>query len=393
MLYLFLGLVTVIFSISCSQCITKIEYRKYLTLTMFLLFFIWGFEYYNTVDYAVMLHKFNQVVYDKINYEISGEITYIEPGCKALFYLCSPFGNLTYYILVAFFEVVIIKVFIIKYIPQRYIWLLILLILFQFEFTTVLMTLKRQILSIFAGLLIIYFLTEKESVWSKKKLLIVSLSLCLLACSFHKSAIVTVLFIPIWYITKYDFNKWVLIILVVFYFFQYTFDLSVYSNLFFSLIEAQDEKFAHYALQIENGGRETSLIHIIIEFITFLLMLFSLNRSNRQEKFFLLSGIFYSLFINFFVMDSGRILLPFRICQLFAIPIMVSKISFINEKLPNLICAMFVVISIKSTYEVYTNPNKSSMTEGFKSFNVIFEAPSLQIDYPLSEKGKYLPYR
>lgn len=32
-------------------------------------------------------------------------------------------------------------------------------------------------------------------------------------------------------------------------------------------------------------------------------------------------------------MDSGRILLSFRICQLFAIPIMVSKISFINEKL------------------------------------------------------------
>ena len=393
MLYLFLGIITLVFSINCSQSKIEIKYRKYLNLTIFMLFFIWGFEYYNTVDYKVMLSKFNQVVYDDYNYEIDGSKTYIEPGCKVLFYLCSPFGNLTYYILVALFEVLIIRVFVRKYVPQKYFWLFIVLVLFQFEYTTVLMTLKRQMLAIFVSLLSIYILNEKENVWTRKKLLIVSSCLCLLACCFHKSAVATFLFIPIWYIAKFDFSKRLVIVLICFYFFQYTFDLSAYSTLFFNLIESQDEKFAHYALQIEEGGRDTTFIHIVTEFITFLLMVLSLNKCNKKERMFLLAGIFYSLFINFFVKDSGRILLPFRICQLFAIPIMISKIVSIHRELPKLICTMFVIISVKSTYQVYTNPDRTSMTEGFKSFNLIFEAPSMQIDNPISESKKYLPYR
>lgn len=59
MLYLILGSVTFLFSIISSFSGTKEKYVKYLNLTFLMLFFIWGFEYYNTVDYKVMLLKYN----------------------------------------------------------------------------------------------------------------------------------------------------------------------------------------------------------------------------------------------------------------------------------------------------------------------------------------------
>lgn len=393
MLYLLLGLIALIFSIISSQSKSRIKQIKYLNLTLFILFILWGFEYYNTVDYRVMLEKFNQVVYGKINYEINGDITYIEPLCKLLFYICSPFGNLTYYILVALFEIFVIKIIVIKYIPQKYFWLLMVLILFQFEYTIVLMTLKRQIFAIFVSLLMIYVFNEKYLVWPLKKVLIVSLLLCFIAYNIHKSVIISILFIPLCFLAKYHLPKRLRIIIIFLYMFQYFFDLSAYSDIFFNLIESQDEKYAYYALQISEGGRDTSIIHIIIEFITLSLIIFSLNLCNRKERVFFYAAILYLLSINFFVMDSGRILLPFRICQLFAIPIMISKIESFNKNLSKIIVAVFVIISIKSTYQIYTDTNKASMTEGFKSFNLIFEAPSLQIDNPKSESKKYLPYR
>lgn len=393
MLYLLLGFIAFVFSAISSQSRIKTEQMKYLNLTLFVLFFIWGFEYYNTVDYRVMLEKFNQIVYGKINYETSGSVTYVEPLCRLLFYICSPFGNLTYYILVALFEVLVIKIIVIKYVPQKYFWLLMVLILFQFEYTIVLMTLKRQIFAVFVSLLMIYVLNEKYLVWPFKKVFIVSLLLCFIAYNIHKSVIVSILFIPLWLLTKYQLSKRMKFIIICLYAFQYFFDLSAYSNIFFNLIESRDEKYAHYALQIAEGGRETSIVHIIIEFITFFLMIFTLNLCNRKEKVFYYAAILYSLLVNFFIMDSGRILLPFRICQLFAIPIMISKLEGFNKYLSKIIVAVFIIISIKSTYQVYTDIDKSSMTEGFKSFNLIFEAPSLQIDNPKSESKKYLPYR
>lgn len=394
MLYLILGSVTFLFSIISSFSGTKEKYVKYLNLTFLMLFFIWGFEYYNTVDYKVMLLKYNQVIYGQIQYENSGEETYIELGCRLLFYLCSPFGNLFYYIIVALFEAFVLRLFCKKYIPVRWWWLFIMLILFQFEYATVLMTLKRQMLAIFTSLLMIYILNEKESVWPRWKTIFVALCLCFLAFNFHKSAIVTILFIPLWMLTKYNYcNKWILLGITCFYIFQYFFDLSAYSALFFNLIESQDEKYAHYALQIENGGRDTSVIHTFIEFVTFLLILFSLRYCTKRERIFALAGLFHLLLVNFFVMDSGRILLPFTVCQLFAIPIAISKLNHINRFLSSIIAAMFIVISVKSTYQVYTNPDRTSMTEGFKSFNLIFEAPSFQVNNPQSESKKYLPYR
>lgn len=390
MLYLLLGVITVALSVACSRSNTVEQCKWYLNLTLSVLFIIWGFEYFNTVDYTVMLEKYNQVVYDG---GINGNIMEIEPGCVLLFYLCSPFGNLFYYIVVALYEVLILRLFIIKYIPRKFFWLLIVLILFQFEYTTVLMTLKRQILAIFTSLLMVYVLLEKEHIWSVKKQILIAVLICFIAFNFHKAAIVTILFIPIWYISRLEIPNWSLYFVVALFFVQYFFDLGAYSEMFYNLIASHDDKFAHYALQIKDGGRETTIIHIAIEFFTFIGMLFSLKYCNKKEKFFLISGIVYLLFINYFVKDSGRILLPFRVCQLFAIPIMVSKIGKIDRILPLVACAMFVLISVKSTYQVYTNPDRSSMTEGFKTFNLIIEAPSLQIDEPQKEKAKYLPYR
>lgn len=391
MLYILLALISLFFSVLASKSSSKEHYNKYLCISLIFLFVIWGFEYYNTVDYSVMLNKFNQVIYNIKEYTNTGDIVYIEPGCKLLFYLCSPFGNLSYYVLVAFFEILILRYIIVKYIPNKFLWVLVMLILFQFEYVTVIMTLKRQMLAIFVSLLVICLLNEKEYKWNNKKLYISSLLLVILAFSFHKSVLISILFIPIWIIAKYRISKILIILLIGIYFVQYTFNLGNYASLFFDLIQSQDDKYAHYALQIEDGGRQTSHTHILIEFILYFMTLMVVNSCNKKERVFLISGMIYYILVNFFIMDSGRILLPFYMCQLISIPIILSKI--VNYKLRLSLMLMFAVISIKSTYQVYTNIEKSSMTEGFKSFNLIFEAPSFQIDNPNAEKRKYLPYR
>lgn len=388
MLYLLLGFIATIFSILASQSTSDLRYKQFLSLTLCVIFIIWGFEYFNTVDYRVMLAKYNQVVFKE-----GWKAEDIEFGCKILFYLCSPFGNLFYYLLVAAFEVFVLSLFANKFIPRRYFWLFIVIALFNFEYTVVIMTLKRQMLATFTSLLILYVLSEKEHEWPIIKQIIVSLVICFIAFSFHKASIVSVLFVPIWFVSKYNFHRWIILGIVLLYFFQYVFDISAYSEIMFNIIASQDEKYAHYALQIEDGGRETTMIHIIIEFCSFIMMLFSLKYCSRKEKAIILSGIVYLLLINFFVQDSGRILLPFRVCQLISIPIAVSKIGNYYKMLPKIVCVVFIILSVKSTYQVYTNPDKGSMTEGFKTFNLIFEAPSLQIDNPQLESHKYLPYR
>ena len=388
MLYIFLAVTALTFAIIHSTSRSS-NNHIWMNLTFVVLFVIWGLEYYNTVDYRVMLNKYNEVIYGTGG---NIELGDIEPLCQLLFYICSPIGNLFYYVLAAIIEIVILRLMVLKYVPQKYFWVLVLLMLFQFEYVVPIMTLKRQILAVFVGLLVIYVLNEKVK-WSVTKRLIVALLICFAAFNIHKATVVVVLFIPIWFLSKFKFNNIALLALCGLYVFQYFFDLGAYASFFFDILNSSDAKYAHYALQFEDENRTTSAIHIVIEVFTFLLTLYGLKVCNQKEKTILLAGIVYFLCVNFFVRDSGRILLPFRICQLLSIPIILSKIGKIHELLPKAVVAMFLIISIKSTYDVYTNPDKSSMTEGFKSFSLIYEAPSMQVNHPNLESKKYLPYR
>ena len=84
-------------------------------------------------------------------------------------------------------------------------------------------------------------------------------------------------------------------------------------------------------------------------------------------------------------------LLYFNVCNIFAIPIVLTKIQKLKFRM--FVMVYVGLVAFRLCFNAITNPDKTSMSYGFREFNTIFEAPSIQIDQVKTEHDKYLPYR
>lgn len=387
MLYLILSVTAIVLSY-----IASIENNKrcaILTRYAFaIVFFIYGFEYYNTVDYDVMLRKFNYVNYGTLMHSMYGDE--VEPLTRILMKLCKPIGNIGYYIIVAFFEIIVLYKMAIKYVPKQYLWLFFILLLINFDNVILLMTVKRQVLSLFVVWLGVYYLlnVEKRNNTRIGTLLIIS------ACFIHTASIFALLILPI---VRYNYlpSRQTRITLFIIFFAQFFVNISTYTDFLYNYIFGINEKFASYANDLQ-GDIDITPAYFIYYLSTFYIILFNLDKLNKTELALAKFVILYYLIFNLLPNSAGRSLMYFNLFQLFVIPIIVSKINdfrIMNLKVKYTYIALVVIISLRLCTNVYISDDPTNIGNGFKKFNTIFEAPSLQIDDPSFEKNKFKDLR
>lgn len=380
MLYIVFSFIAIVCSfLAASSRENTSKYIAYLRISFCIVFFLWGFEYYNTVDFAGMLEKFNYV-----NYGVSTGTMFeedIEPVVRILFVLCKPLGNLSYYIFTALFEIYVFYKLAIYVIPRKYIWLFFVLLLINFDNVVLIMTLKRQILAVSVSFLAMYLLVKNVS-----HKYVYALILIFISFNIHRAAFINILLIPFFLLEKRITYKSMLVLFILFVL-QYVINFASYSDMLFNLVGSTSEKYAHYANQM-NDEITLTPIYIFYNFVLFSMFLFHYNRCNGKETLIVKCSIFYLLINNYLSTDLARLLLLFQLSLMFSIPCIISHIKFFYIR--NFVLLFSIAVSLRLFYNAYTDPNKASMTYGFKEFNTILEAPSLQIDNPYQERIKYI---
>lgn len=387
MLYLILSVTAIVLSYIASiennkQCAVLTRYA------FAIVFFIYGFEYYNTVDYDVMLRKFNYVNYGTLMHSMYGDE--VEPLTRILMKLCKPIGNIGYYIIVALFEIIVLYKMAIKYVPKQYLWLFFILLLINFDNVILLMTVKRQVLSLFVVWLGVYYLLNEEKRHNNK----IGTILIISACFIHTASIFALLMLPI---IRYNYlpSKLTRIILFMMFFVQFFVNISIYTDFLYNYIFGINEKFASYANDLQ-GELGVTTVYFIYYLFTFSIILFNLDKLNKAELVLAKFVLLYYLIFNLLPYSAGRSLIYFKLCQLFVIPIVVYKIKnfrIMYLKVKHIYVTLVVLISLRLCTNVYFSDNSTNIGNGFKKFNTIFEAPSLQIDNPSFEKSKFKDLR
>lgn len=383
MLYLFLSTLAIILSYCAYSSRDKQKSVAYVRWSFAVVFFIYGFEYFNTVDYAVMMYKFNLV-----NYNIQIPIMFgdkIEPLTTLLMKLCKPIGNVGYYVITALFEIVVLYKIAKGLLPLKYLWLFFVLLLINFDNVIVLMTAKRQVLSLFVTWLGLYIILENSIKHSFK----IGAAVIISAILIHTAAVFALLMIPI---VKYNYVpgkklRWVLFGL---FFVQFVIDISSYSEFIYIYILGINDKFASYAYDL-SGESSVTAVYFLYYLTIYSAVLFNLDKLNQKELVWAKFVILYFLLFNMLPYSAGRSLMYYKLGQLFVIPIIISKIQ--NYKIKTLVCTFSVLISLRLCYNTFSSSDVSSIGNGFKEFNTIFEAPSLQIDNPSLERDKFKDLR
>lgn len=379
MLYLFLAVIAIALSYFAYQENDTHNKVLFIRGAFLIVFFIYGFEYFNTVDYAVMLQKFNYVNYGVRIDSIYGE--QVEPLTALLMRLCKPIGNIGYYILVAAVEIYVLYKIALRYVPLKYLWLFFVLLLINFNNVIPLMTAKRQVLSLFIVWAGVYIILENKV----KHSFAIGVALIICAALFHSAAVFALFMIPI---IRFDFtvNRRIQIILFLLFFVQFVIDISSFSQSIYTYVLGFSEKFAHYANDLK-GEKNVTLVYFLYYLTIYSAILFNIDKFNGKERVWAKFVILYYLVFNLLPYSAGRSLMYYNMSQLFVIPILVSKIN--NIDIRRFLCIFAVIISLRLCYNTFSASDSSGIGNGFREFNTILEAPSLQIDNPISERKRF----
>ncbi|MBR3073399.1 EpsG family protein [Fibrobacter sp.] len=391
MLYTFLAIIAFYLAYKVG-CLEKQNDRDlYYKLTFFVIFFIYGFEFYNTVDYSVMLSKFNWVNNTEKSIFEFGEV--VEPLCAFLLKLCQPIGGIGYYLVTAAFEIFVMYKLCKKSFDERFLWLFVFILLINFSYVITFMTLKRQFLSVSFVMLGVY-LSSLESFKDKRFFSKESfyIFLCFVAAfMIHKASVGALFLLPIVFL-KQPLTKKMSVFLLFLFLLQYLINLSDYADSIFYFLSDRTEKFAHYAQQLESG-RSKTFVYIFYETVVFLTLLYYGNKESGIRLVLIKASLLYFVTVNYFQKDMGRIVLYYQYCTIFAIVISIENLLIEGKiKFAKMLMLMVVLISCRLYYNAYFVNDKHSMSYGFKNFETIFEAPSLWIDNPVKLYKKYLPH-
>ena len=391
MFYTFLAIVAIFLAYNAGYLEKQNNRDLCYKLTFFVIFFIYGFEFYNTVDYSVMLNKFNLVNRtDKSIFEFGESV---EPFCAFLLKICQPIGGIGYYLVTAAFEIFVMYKICRKSIDERFLWLFTFILLINFDYVIVFMTVKRQFLSVAFVMLGVYLSSlesyENKRIFFKKNFYVF---LCFVAAFMvHKASVGALFLLPIVFF-KQPLTKKISAFLLFLFLLQYLVDLSKYADSIFYFLSDRTDKFAHYAQQLESG-RSKTFVYVFYETVVFLILLYYGNKESGIRLVLIKASLFYFVMANYFQKDVGRILLYYHYCTIFAIVISVENLFAEGKvRFAKMFLIMAVLISCRLYYNAFFVSDKHSMSYGFKNFKTIIEAPSLWIENPNQLYKKYLPY-
>lgn len=274
------------------------------------------------------------------------------------------FGKYGFYILVALISVftnIVYYKFIIDNVDRRHFGLAMFVYLFTFDMFTLQLSMIRQGLAIAILVLSFYYI--------KRGKLLVPLLLCLVAMSFHKTAVVFLPFIFLGKIRWEKYGKWISLILL------FTFILLFASSSLIGVIFGNIMSLEIFTIYEDSYGMEEGNqigIRRYLEFIPFFVALFCIGQKSfmhrKQHYLVILSTISTLLFpFTTIIHLISRLCFYFSAFSVASIPITYNSIN--NLFIRYALLLIYIIITIYIYIDRFTN---SVYTQSFAHYKTIF---------------------
>lgn len=357
---------------------------KYSTLKIaFVLLFIpWGLHYNMTQDWSGNLLSWNIINNSTSEVVYSHGDTAYELFYTFLVRLSEPVGFMGFQILIAIFALLILYIFIKKYVTPNYYWFSIYILMILPGYALLYINSIRQTIALSFTVLASMMMMNSFRDYRKAdviKNLILAILCIYLGANVHSSAYAAFLIIPIFFISKYlnEINvKFVLIISNLLFFSRYFFDITQYQQFLAMHLEGSSVDGFLYTVQELENIENISIFETLTYFVVLNLVVLYYNKLTTEMKYMGLLVCISMLANGFLINTLARVLMYFNVYLVFVAPKLLFHIN--NEKNPFLRRIKVPVLLILFAYTLFAFV-RSTLTSQYQSkwsnFETLFDAP------------------
>lgn len=359
-----------------------------LKLSMFLIFILWGLNYGMTQDdYETSWNYFN--LYTNVTETSFGRD--VEPLFVMIVKATKPFGFFGFKILCAIFDISVFYLFIKRFVPRQYYWLTIFIFLIRIEFGLLFINSIRQSLSLALTMIGVYILISEDekkegiigNLFKSKLARIIFVVACILTARLiHKGAIAALLILPIYFL-----SIWIktipqktliatLIVCNVIFLTKYYIDITILQNYLTIYIDFNNyEGFEHYVEELAVGLDGFSKVEETLKLLMMNGFIISINKLNKQERFFAFSAIAYFILAGFLSSTLSRVLEYIYVYIIFVAPIMFRNFNMIKgSTIATLRPCIYLLMATISLYTFKGNLNHTYY-ERWNNFETTLSQP------------------
>lgn len=310
----------------------------------------------------------------------------IEPLYVWLMSACKPLTFFGWLMLCAFFELSILFILITRYMPPKYYWASIFVLMAYHDNGLLLINSNRQTIALVFTIIGVLFLQGDYTFICKKMKInknivkyLIAILCFISAINIHGGAFPSMGIIPLYYlsgkITK--LNKMpILMVFCSLYLLPRFFDCSFLKDIFFVLLKISDVKaFEEYAADISLGATGSIVSMIFALFIIIALSL-TYHIIPQNIRFFSLCVLAEYVFGGFFTSNLHRIMQYYYIYSIIAVPYVFFSLKKSEYKelrnFSRVYCLLAIVLYTHSFYAVVT---EQEIYNRWVNFQTIFDAP------------------
>lgn len=338
--------------------ITRKEKACFLfAIIMLTIFYSIRTDYGNDLPAYISLYDYiSHISYSNLTSIIKDSIFHFEPGWLILNYLFKPFGWQTFITFLTIFQFCAIYKLITRYTDAKYYWLVFAIYILNSSLLLTSLSMLRQAFAMHIVLFSVPFILNKR--------FIIAGSIILLATTFHTSAYVAFLLIPLWFVTKVN-AKLLSIIFLLLFVFCFIAKHFVGDILNAILISSSFERYQVYENgQIVNG----SGLGVVLKLFLAMWLLFNYAKDDNSKYL----TIIYCIYVSFtpFIYAIQMIARVGSFFEFISIPIL-SKLTNLKKDFVGFgILTLLILIYVLSYFNFFSSP---VWRDAFSVYKTIFD--------------------
>ncbi len=359
-----------------------------LGITFLLMIIPWCFQYEMTQDWNV-----NSLRWDYVNVNskvgLDGEGRELEPLYEFILKICKPLSFFGFLIVSGLVELLVIFMFIRKYVQPSFYWVSIFILMIKVNFGLLLINSNRQTLSVIAILLAVWLLLKWEkpnNIFEKSNVyLLLSFILFFSAPKIHSSAFISLILIPVYFLIIYFKKPNRILLFIIFnilYVSRFVIDVEKYqffASIYLDSLEIEGiDFFDKYLNGLDNSDLVSSRFNQLTEWLMMNLIIYFLPKMKNEYRLFGISWIISYIWGGFLIQTLARITIYFYV---FLIIIAPKIFELLNEKYNKtnvfLLSSYILLVSftLNTFYENMKDNGEGRYYYRWDEFKTIFEAP------------------
>ncbi len=357
--------------------------KKGLIISMCLLFILFGLEYDIVVDWDYNLERWNIAnnPSEVKNYGVNTDLLY-----QLILKIFKPITFYGWLMLSAIIELYVIYKFTIKFVPPRYYWITIFILMMRVYWGFMIINSNRQSIALIltmCSLLILLKISYSKPLKLQIKTLMLSIGL-LIACFFiHSSAAFAILLIPIYFLLRILGKlktKYIVLIFNIIYFSRYFINSETLQGLILGYWGSfGSESYIGYIKEMEEMDFQNSFFEQFFNWILITTSAFCFKRMSKVCQLFSVCYVVSLFFQTLFGANIQRVMIYLSIYAIFMIPnlVMIINNTIKNSKklIPYALYGLMIGFCVMS-YCKYVYWSPSGNYYKWKNYTSIFQAPT-----------------